>query len=298
MSSAPPTNELALTPPPPGRPELPDGVELTPVEPRWHPSGVLVAFALGLGGTLLGVLVLGILAVALGADSGNFPPGVNIALTVVQDAAFVGAAVFVASRVARPAPWQFGLRGTRPGRFVGWTIVAFVAFAGFGALYSELLNIGSQEELPEQLGADGGTLALLAAALLVTVVAPFAEEVFFRGYVFGALRNWKGMWIGALLSGLIFGAIHVGSAPDPLYLPLLAVFGIVLCLLYVKTRSLYPCIVLHAVNNCLAFAATRDGWGWDREIALLLLGSLGTLALLALLVRRMGGPVPARLKPT
>lgn len=291
MSSAPPTNELALTPPPPARPELPDGAELTPVEPRWHPSGVFVAFALGLAGTLIGVLVLGSVAVALGAEADNFPPGVNIALTIVQDAAFVIAALFVASRVARPAPWQFGLRGTRVGAFVGWTIAAFVAFAAFGALYSELLNIGSQEELPDQLGADSGTLALCAAAFLVTVVAPVAEEFFFRGYIFGALRNWKGMWIGALLTGLLFGAIHAGSAPDPLYLPLLAVFGFVLCLLYARTRSLYPCIALHAINNSIAFGGARDGWSW--EYAVLLAGSLGAIVLLALVVRRLGGPAPA-----
>ncbi len=291
MPSAPPSNELALTPPPPARPELPEGAELTPVAPRWHPSGVPIAFVLGLAGTLVGVLVLGALAVALGAESGNFPPGVNIALTIVQDAAFVGAALFVASRVARPAPWQFGLRGTRAGAFVGWTVVAFVAFLAFGFAYSELVNVGSQQELPDELGADNGVLALCAAAFLVTVVAPVAEEVFFRGYVFGALRNWKGMWVGALLTGLIFGAIHAGSAPDPLYLPLLAVFGFILCLLYVKTRSLYPCIALHAINNSIAFGGTRNGW--DSEYAVLLAGSFGTIALLALAVRRFGGPVPA-----
>lgn len=293
MPSAPPPNELALTPPPPARPELPDGVEPTPLAPRWHPSGVPVVFVLGLAGTLVGVIVIGFVAAALGADPGNFPPGVNITLTIVQDAAFVAAALFIANRVARPAPWQFGLIGTRAGPFVGWTIAAFAAFAAFGGLYSELVNIGSQQELPDELGADSGLPALVAAAFLVAVVAPVAEEVFFRGYVFGALRNWKGMWIGALLTGLIFGAIHVGSAPDPLYLPLLAVFGFVLCLLYVKTRSLYPPIVLHAINNSIAFGGTRDGWEW--EYAVLLAGSLGTIALFALAVRRFGGPIPAGL---
>jgi len=291
MSSAPPTNEPALTPPPPVRPELPDGAEPTPVEPRWKPSGVLVVFALGLVATLIGALVVTAFAVALGADSDDFPPGVNIALTIVQDAAFVGAALFVVSRVARPAAWQFGLRGARVGPFVGWTIVAFLAFAAFGAGYSELVNIGSQEELPDELGADDGTLALFAAAFLVTVVAPIAEEIFFRGYVFGALRNWKGMWVGALITGLVFGAIHLGSAPDPLYLPLLAAFGVILCLLYVKTRSLYPCIVLHAINNSIAFGGTRDGWDW--ELAVLLAASLGAIALFALLVRGLGRPAPA-----
>lgn len=292
MSSAPSTNEPTLTPPPPERPELPAGVEPTPFLPRWKPAGVLVAFALGLAGTLLGALIVGVIAVAFGADADDLPPGVNILLTVVQDVAFVGAAVFLASTVARPAPWQFGLRGTRAGPFVGWIVVAFLAFAVLSGIYASLVDIGAQEDLPDELGADSGTVALLAAAFLVTVVAPVAEEFFFRGYVFGALRNWKGMWVGAILTGLLFGAIHLGSAPDVLYLPILALFGLILCLLYVRTGSIYPCIVLHAINNCIAFAGTRDGWDW--EVAVLLAGSLGSIALFALVVRRVGGRPPAR----
>lgn len=293
MSSAPPHATLALTPPPPERPELPDGVEPTPVRPRWKPSGVLVAFALGLAGTLIGALVISVIAVALGADADDLPPGVNIGLTIVQDAAFIGAALFLASTVARPEPWQFGLRGTRVGPFVGWILVAFFGFSIFGAIYSEVVGIGSQEDLPDELGADNGTAALIAAAFLVTVIAPIAEEFFFRGYVFGALRNWKGMWVGAALTGTIFGAIHLGSSPDVLYLPLLAAFGFILCLLYVKTGSIYPCIVLHAINNCVAFAGTRDGWDW--EVAVLLAGSLGTIALFGLVMRRFGARPPALL---
>jgi membrane protease YdiL (CAAX protease family) len=295
MSSAPPTNASALTPPPPERPELPDGVEPTPVVPRWKPLGVLFAFALGLAVTLAGALLIGGIAVALGANPKSLPPGVNVVQTVVQDLAFVGAALFIASTVARPEPWQFGLRGTRVGPFVGWTLVALLAFNVFGTIYGELVNVGPQDELPDELGADTGAAALVAAAFLVTVVAPLTEELFFRGYAFGALRNWKGMWVGAVLTGLLFGAIHLGSTPDVLYIPLLAVFGFVLCLLYAKTRSLYPCIALHSINNSVAFAGTRDGWDW--EIAVLLAGSLGTIALIALLVRRLSGPGPTAFAP-
>ena len=158
------------------------------VLPPWQPFGVLVAFALGLAGTLSQRLVWG--RAALRRGCGDLPPGVNILLTVAQDVAFVGAAVFVVSRVARPAAWQFGLRGARPGPFLGWLVVAFLAFVALSAAYSALVHIGAQEELPDELGADGSTLALFAAAFLVTVIAPFAEELFFRGFVFTSLRRW------------------------------------------------------------------------------------------------------------
>lgn len=285
-----PSRELTpLTAPPPERPELPDGAQLTPVVPAWRPSGVLLAFALGLGGTIAAAAVIGGIAIALGADRDSLPPGVNVLLTIAQDIAFVGAAILVVSRVARPTAWQFGLRGARPKAFVGWLLVAFLAFILLSAAYSALVDIGPQEDLPDELGADGSTLALFAAAFLVTVIAPFAEELFFRGFIFTSLRRW-GLWPAALVAGTIFGAIHLGSAPDVLYLPILGIFGVVLCLLYWKTGSLYPAIALHAINNCIAFAGTRDGWTW--EYAVLLAASLGSIALVGLLVRRVSGPAP------
>lgn len=287
MSSALPSNEPALDQLPSGGP---DGPAPASVRPAWRPSGVASAFLIGLSGTLLGALLVGTVAVIFGAHSSNLPSGVNVLLTVVQDVAFVGAAVFIASRVARPAAWQFGLRGTRFWPAVGWIVVAFVAFAALSQLYTLVVDVGPQEKLPEQLGADGGTLALVLAAVLVTIIAPIAEELFFRGFVFGSLRNWHGTAVAAGLTGLLFGAIHAGSAPSAKYLPILAIFGVVLCLLYARTRSLYPCIVLHSINNCVAFAGTRDGWGW--QYAVLLGGALGTIGVLALLVRRVAAPAP------
>ena len=85
-------------------------------------------------------------------------------------------------------------------------------------------------KLPDELGVKDSTVALLAVAFLVAVVAPIAEEFFFRGFFFTALRNWKGLWPAAIITGLVFGAIHVGSAEAAFLLPL-AFFGFALCLL-------------------------------------------------------------------
>ncbi len=282
-----------LHPAPPERPELPDGVEPTPIGPRWKPTSVLLAFAIGIAITLVAGIVLTLVAVLFGADSSDLPTGVTILLTVAQDAAFIGAAIFVASTVMRPRPWHFGLRGTRVLPALGWTVLAYVALLLASALYVTLVGAESQDELPG-LDVDGDVLALVAAAFLVTVVAPIAEEFFFRGFVFGALRNWKGIWVGAALTGVIFGAIHIGSTPDNLLLPILMLFGFILCLLYVKTGSLYPCMAFHAFNNALTFGNIKDAEPWG--YALLLGGSLACIALFALVVRRVSGPVPAHLR--
>jgi membrane protease YdiL (CAAX protease family) len=60
----------------------------------------------------------------------------------------------------------------------------------------------------------------------------------------------------------------------------------VLCLLYARTGSLYPCIALHCTNNSIAFGVSQH-WGW--EIVGLLAGSLATITLLLGAVHRHFG---------
>ena len=68
------------------------------------------------------------------------------------------------------------------------------------------------------------------------------------------------MWPAAIGTGIVFGAIH-GSSADPAFLLPLAFFGFVLCLIYARTGSLYPCIALHCANNSVAFGSSQH-WTW------------------------------------
>jgi membrane protease YdiL (CAAX protease family) len=54
---------------------------------------------------------------------------------------------------------------------------------------------------PEELGADDSSTALFFVAVLVCVAAPIAEELFFRGFCFTALRRWIGVAAGAIATG-------------------------------------------------------------------------------------------------
>jgi membrane protease YdiL (CAAX protease family) len=112
---------------------------------------------------------------------------------------------------------------------------------------------------------------------VVTAIAPVAEELFFRGYFFAALARWHGPGLAAVLTGVVFGAVHgLGQTPVAFLVPL-AFLGFVLCLLYQRTGSVLPCIVLHIINNALAFGLDEH-WGW--QIPVLLVGALGLAALL------------------
>ncbi len=251
--------------------------------PWWlAPLGLVLALILAVFASLIVDIPLAVLGVHLNASK---PPGAVVVLdTVIQDAIFVGTAVVLAGMGARKvASWQFGLRSTPRWRAVGLILLALLAFLIFVAVWSQLVH-AEKDQVLEKLGTKEGTELLLASAALTCVVAPICEELLFRGFIFTALRNLRGPWLAALLTGLIFGAVHSTSAPAEDLLPL-AALGFLLCLLYRATGSLYPCIAVHAVNNAFAFGAIED-WTW--QIVVLLLASLGCIALLVLAARRLG----------
>jgi uncharacterized protein len=291
MSSAPPgfTAPAAPHPAPPlERPELPDGAGLTPVGPHWKAWTAWVALVAGFAAAIGGAIVLGLASIAFGGALDAPGPVVNILATVVQDLCLVGAAVFMARLAGRPRPSDFGLRPTRLWPAVGWGLATWVSFLLFTAAFVAIIGQhGGDDKLPKELGADDSTVALICVALLVCVIAPLSEEFFFRGYFFTALRSWRGVWPAAIVTGLVFGVIHAGSSNLAFLVPL-GFFGFLLCLLYVRTGSLYPCIAVHSLNNCTAFGVSQ---GWNAgEIVLTVAGAYAILAGILLLVRVISAP--------
>jgi membrane protease YdiL (CAAX protease family) len=244
--------------------------------------GTLVVAAVGVGVIALAVEIAGV------DTRGDTPPGVVIGGTYVQDLALIGAALLLAALLDPPVtPGKFGLRTTRSLPAAGWTLACWGAFFVTATGWAIALGIDEQDDLPEELGVNGSTAALVAVAVLVCVLAPIAEELFFRGFCFTALRRRLGMLPAAVLTGIIFGAIHLGGTEIEFIVPLM-VFGFLLCLLYARTDSLLPCIALHALNNALALGVSQE-WGASTALAM---AAAATLALLIVLpfARRADGP--------
>jgi membrane protease YdiL (CAAX protease family) len=276
-----------------GDPVRPDGDSQSKLPwPAWTAPVALIG---GLVLAALGGLLVDIPALALGVtiSTSHTPPGLTIADTFVQDVAFVVAAVYCAhlgGRVVRA--WQLGLRPPA----IGWRSAAksifllLLAFVVFSALWTAALH-PSKEKLLEQLGSNEGSGLLILSAGLTCVVAPICEEILFRGFIFTALRSWRGTLPAALITGLLFGAVHAGSAPALDLVPL-AALGVGLCLLYRRTGSLYTCFVAHSLNNSVAFAALEN---WNiAEAALLIAAALGGIWAVVLLAKRVGLITPER----
>jgi membrane protease YdiL (CAAX protease family) len=251
--------------------------------PAWTaPVALLAALVLA----AFAGLILDIPALLLGVKitSKHTPPGIELADTIVQDVVFVLTVIWFARRGGRTVrAWQFGLRPTPAWRALGLVVLTILAFLFFSVIWAAVLG-STEEKLLEQLGTNETALLLALSALLTTVIAPICEEILFRGYIFATLCKWKGWLPAALITGVLFGGVHVGSAPAIDLVPL-GVLGFMLCVLYRRTGSLYPSIATHSLNNSLAFGALEH-WGW--QIPLLMVGSLATIGLLALLLRRVG----------
>jgi CAAX protease family protein len=252
----------------------------------WPPWTAIVALLGGLLLAMIGGLIVDVPAAALGVKitSAHTPPGIEIADTFVQDVGFVIAAVYCAHLGGRTVrAWQFGLRPPGAGWFAaaGWIVLLFLVFLLLSVIWSLLVNPG-EEKVLERLGTNEGASLLVLSAGLTCVIAPICEELLFRGYIFTALRGWRGTWPAAVITGLAFGGVHAGSAPA-LDLAPLAMLGLGLCLLYRYTGSLYPCIAAHSLNNSVAFAAL-EGWNVSQGLLLVLaaLATIGTLVLVAI----------------
>jgi uncharacterized protein len=271
---------------------VPDAVPPTPPppqqrgddEPPWGPWTVPAAVLVGLGIGILTSAIVQIVAAAAGSSVSHPPPAVSLIENLVFDLSFVAAAIYFALRAAgalRPA--DFGFRRISPALGIGAMLAAAVGYYVVTAVYASLVKLHGSDKLPSELGVNKSTAALVGAAVFVCVIAPMAEELFFRGFIFGALRRWRipiggreaGTWLAAIVTGIFFGLVHAGSAAAQYLIPL-AFLGFVLCLVRWRTRSLYPCMALHSINNCLALGINELHW------SALAIGGLMVAALLVI----------------
>jgi membrane protease YdiL (CAAX protease family) len=126
-------------------------------------------------------------------------------------------------------------------KYMGLTVVLYLAFNFF---YSVVITEPHQEDIAKGFGA------IPVQILLIVIAAPVTEELCFRGMLFGGLREKLPRIGAALICGLIFGALHAITGISAV--PPLIVFGFLLALLYEKTGSIVPGILLHMLNNSIA----------------------------------------------
>jgi membrane protease YdiL (CAAX protease family) len=234
-------------PPPHGEPP-----PTPPTEREWPVwLGFVTLFAV----FLVSNVVYGIVLSASGADIDDTPAWLDLSAAVILQGSLLAGALVAATLIKPVHPWQFGLIPTKPLRAVGWAVLGMVAFYILAAIWVSIIG-DPEQSTAEDIGAEESDLALYAAGVMFIFVAPVIEEIFFRGFFYGSLRTRLPVGWAALIGGVVFGAIHVGTGASAV--PILMVLGVIFCLVRELTGSLYPCIAMHAFNNTLAYAGQTD----------------------------------------
>ena len=215
----------------------------------WGLGAVLAGIVTALAFLGLGLLVL---AFAIGEDGAVSPLTFNLSLATVV------VVILATSWIFGPAMHggglrTLGLRAPRTSRGLSWVLppAILVAVLMFNAAYVAVVNqLGIDALQPQDLPFDEfGPLALAVSGFLVVLAGPFAEEVFFRGFIqSGLVRRW-GLVTGLIVSAAIFSIAHASVA---ILIPIF-VAGLLIGWLYHRTGSLWSCVWVHGAQNGVAF---------------------------------------------
>lgn len=136
--------------------------------------------------------------------------------------------------------------------YFGWCaalpVVALTAFLANRFLGTQ----GSENPVLAQVmqaAASPNLLATLLFYLTLGVIAPFCEEILFRGFFYGAFRNKLGVPLSMIASSALFAVMHFDKSGAPM----LFAIGMVCAYLYERTRSLIPSIITHGLWNSGTF---------------------------------------------
>ncbi|HJN75205.1 MAG TPA: CPBP family intramembrane glutamic endopeptidase [Myxococcota bacterium] len=204
-----------------------------------------------------------------------------------QHLALLSVTLWLASRFGGAAE----LLAWKPAR--RWWLVLLVFPVGFVSDFvvhtayeiAPWLDLGGLDLLDDAL-LGSGPLGMVLTGLGAIVLAPIAEEVLFRGYVFRGVSNSWGTVAAVAVSTLLFAVFHA----DPLHALGVVVIGVWLGWLRHVTGSIKTCIAAHLLNNAFwvvesfAFETVPDSPWW---IALIAAG--GTIGVGVLVSRRAPG---------
>ena len=190
-------------------------------------------------------IVIGAIVVACWKFFTHDWPTNNITCTIVMSviADVITVALFLKLKWSEVSPnW---LRSRQ------WAVLFWCAMVAVGILVpSQWL----QERLDLPNWAEDMFEGLIAnpwGYVVVGLMAPFVEELVMRGAVLRALLKWnENHWVGIAISAVLFSLIHA----NPAQMPHAFLAGLLLGWLYYRTGSIIPGVVVHWVNNSVAFA--------------------------------------------
>lgn len=218
-------------------------------KPRWGFVELILVY--------LGILFSGFMAALLGnwfpiikTGFGTGEIGFFLFAFIIQFIMTIGLIYLIVVKLLGGSWSELGVKATAWRNYLiygvlgGLLLIVIVTLLGFWIKQY-------QPELPPQyyevvLRSAGGLTTLLVI-FIGAVLAPFSEELFYRGMVYPVFKDKLGVFWGAAVAGLVFGLVHWDlwrAIP-------LAIGGAILCYIYEKTDSIWASTIAHGVWNGL-----------------------------------------------
>jgi uncharacterized protein len=224
----------------------------------WRRWGVLEILLGIVFGHILVVITYGLVSEIGGyEDFSEFPRWLVALSSLPLQGSMAVAAVLAASYRGGGIVKDFLFKMERNDIFVGLSVGLAAQFLLVPALTWPVLwlfdiDVEEVKKVAEELtDHPSSTIGVIALLLFIGIFTPIAEELFFRGLLYGALRKGikysgkKCIWISMIISSLIFSAVHL----QLILLPALFGVGMVFALLYEKSGRLAPAIWAHIGFN-------------------------------------------------
>ncbi|MGM9949318.1 MAG: lysostaphin resistance A-like protein [Lysinibacillus sp.] len=129
---------------------------------------------------------------------------------------------------------------------IGWGIIGF-----FMVFVGQIIGSAIETAIGIEAGSEN-TATLVEVAklapvmiLVIAIIGPILEEFVFRRVVFGSFIQTQGFWLSAIISSVVFAAIHF----DFTHILLYTICGLIFAFLYYKTKRLLTSIVAHILLN-------------------------------------------------
>jgi len=212
----------------------------------WGPwiaiGGTVAALIAGL------VLSLPIFLLDGGADTDDLSLFATVAVQIFTAIGFVlipfTLAISYGGGGFREAFHRLGFRSFDIAQSTMWVVLGILSYFAFSIVYAVIFGTPEQDDIAGDFGP------IQVQILLIVIVAPFAEEICFRGMLFGGFRRRLPLWAAAPAAAAVFGLLHYSTGWSTV-VPLMFL-GMVFAVVYEKTRSIWPAIGMHMFNNALA----------------------------------------------
>lgn len=114
-------------------------------------------------------------------------------------------------------------------------------------------DLEQQQDLGFSFSLNNNRLELWLVFVMLVILAPLVEEFIFRGYLYGKIRQQSGFLLTMLIVSLLFGIGHYSGGG---WVTVAATFSlsVAMCLTREVSGSLYPSVIIHMINNGIAFA--------------------------------------------